>query len=138
MYCYISKEMLYFGLDIFCYFEAKVPEFAAVCSVQCTLYIPQLLGGRLCVTNSWTPASYRQNTASPKYNEDISLLISQYFLSGCWCATNFPTHPAQAYFHFSTKNYFFLERLSVDNLISGDVSRMFINTISKQKSRINP
>ncbi len=39
-YCEISKEMslLYFGLDVFCQFEARVPEFdqRSVCSVYCT------------------------------------------------------------------------------------------------------
>jgi hypothetical protein len=29
---------LYFGLDVFCQFEARVPEFDAVFSVQCPLY----------------------------------------------------------------------------------------------------
>jgi hypothetical protein len=46
-YCEISKEMssLYCGLDVFCQFEARAPEFEAVYSVQCTLY-----GGEgLCV-----------------------------------------------------------------------------------------
>ncbi len=39
-YCEISKDMssLYFGLDVFCQFEARVPEFDAVFCVQCTLY----------------------------------------------------------------------------------------------------
>jgi hypothetical protein len=39
-YCEISKEMssLHFGLDVFCQFEARVPEFDAVYSVHCTLY----------------------------------------------------------------------------------------------------
>jgi hypothetical protein len=36
----ISKEMssLFFGLDVFCQFEARVPEFDAVFSTQYTLY----------------------------------------------------------------------------------------------------
>jgi hypothetical protein len=36
----INKEMssLYFGLDVFCQFDAKVPELDAVFSVECTLY----------------------------------------------------------------------------------------------------
>jgi hypothetical protein len=83
-YCKISKAMstLYFGLDVFCPFEARVPEYYAVVSVRCTLYSPQLLGGRRCsVSNPGTPASNWQNTASPKYNDDISLLISQYLIS---------------------------------------------------------
>ncbi len=53
----------------------------AVFSVQCTLYSPQLLGGRGCVSNSGTLASNRQNTASPKYNDDNFLLIEQYLIS---------------------------------------------------------
>jgi hypothetical protein len=38
-YCEISKEMssLNFGLTVFCQFEARVPVFDAVFSVQCTL-----------------------------------------------------------------------------------------------------
>jgi hypothetical protein len=82
-YCKMSKAMSswYFGLDVFCPFEARVPEYYAVVSVQCTLYSPQLLGGRGCVSNPGTLASNWQNTASPKYNDDISLLISQDLIS---------------------------------------------------------
>jgi hypothetical protein len=48
----------------------------AVFSVQCSLYIPQLWGAaRGCVLNFGTLASNKPNTASPKYNDDISLLI---------------------------------------------------------------
>ncbi len=45
-YCKISKENspLYFGFDVFCQFKARVPEFDAMSSVQCTLSSPQLLG----------------------------------------------------------------------------------------------
>jgi hypothetical protein len=70
--CEISKEMssLYSGQDVFCQFEARVPEFKAVFSVQCILYRGGEGGG--CVSNSGTLASNRQNTASPKYNDDIS------------------------------------------------------------------
>jgi hypothetical protein len=50
---------LYFGLDVFCQFEARIPELNEVFSVQTA-----------------------RNTASPKYNDDISLLISQYLISG--------------------------------------------------------
>ncbi len=59
-YCEISKEMtsLYFGLDVFCQFEARVPEFDAVFNVQCTLYGG---GGGGCVSNSGTLASNMQN-----------------------------------------------------------------------------
>ncbi len=52
-YCEIGKEMssLYFGLDVFGQFEARVPEFDAVFSVQCTLHRGE---GRSCVSNSGT------------------------------------------------------------------------------------
>jgi hypothetical protein len=63
-------------------FEARVPEFYAVFSVECTLYSPQLLGGRGCMSNSRTLASNIQNTANPKHNDGISVLISQYLISG--------------------------------------------------------
>ncbi len=45
-YCEISKAMssLYFGLDVFCQCEARVPEFDAVFRVQCKLYT----GGVAC------------------------------------------------------------------------------------------
>jgi hypothetical protein len=72
---------LYFGLDVFC--ESKpVSEFDAVFGEQCTLYSPQL--GLL--VKIWALAPNKQNTASPKYNDDISLLISQYLISGCFDA----------------------------------------------------
>ncbi len=85
-YCEISQEMssLSFGLNVFCQFESRVPEFDAVFSVQCTLYSPQLL---------WAGVAYQilgllpqQNTASQKYNDNISFLISQkYHISdGYW------------------------------------------------------
>jgi hypothetical protein len=73
---------LYFGLGVFCQFEAEVPEFDAVFSVEFTLYSPQLSEGKGCFSNSGTLASNRQNTESPKYNDDISMLISQYLISG--------------------------------------------------------
>jgi hypothetical protein len=46
-YCEICKNMslLYFGFDLLCQFEARVPEFDAELSVQCALYSPQLFGG---------------------------------------------------------------------------------------------
>jgi hypothetical protein len=71
---------LYFGFNVFCQSEVGVPEFDAVFSI---LYSPQLLGGKGYVSNSGTLASNRQNTASPKYNDDISLLISQHLATGC-------------------------------------------------------
>ncbi len=70
----ICEEMslLYFGLDVIRQFEAGVPEFDAVFSVHCTRgggggVYPQILG--------------LSKTASPKYNYDISLRISQYVIS---------------------------------------------------------
>jgi hypothetical protein len=77
---------LYFGLDVFCQFEARVTEFDAVFSVsaytvRCILYSQQLqYGGGGAVSNSGTPASKRPNTASPNYNDNISLLIWQHLI----------------------------------------------------------
>jgi hypothetical protein len=53
-FCKISKvtSLLYFGLDVFCQFEVRVPEFGAVFRVQCTLCSPQLLGGMGCASKS--------------------------------------------------------------------------------------
>jgi hypothetical protein len=76
-YWEISNAMssLYFGLALFCLFEARVPEFnrqplppnsCGLYSVHSTLYT---------VSNSGTLASDWLNTSSPKYNDDISLLI---------------------------------------------------------------
>jgi hypothetical protein len=78
-YCKISKEMssLYFGLVVFCQFES-VPKFDTQPPpppVQCTLYSEHW-------SNSGTLVSNWQNTSNPKYNNDISLLISQYLISG--------------------------------------------------------
>ncbi len=50
----------------------------SVFSVQCTTVQE---GGRGCMSNTGTLASNRQNTVSPKYNEDIPLLILQYLIS---------------------------------------------------------
>ncbi len=36
---------LYFGLDVFCQFKARVAEFDAVFRVQCTLYSVQSTAG---------------------------------------------------------------------------------------------
>jgi hypothetical protein len=70
---------LYFGLDVFRQFEAIVPELVVVSVYSvCTLYRGE---GRDWMSNSGALASKRQNTASPKYNDDISLLISQYLIS---------------------------------------------------------
>jgi hypothetical protein len=49
-----------FGQDVFCQFEARVPEFNAVFSVHCTL--PQLSGEGLCA-NSGTLAPNTTTTS---------------------------------------------------------------------------
>ncbi len=54
---------------------------------QCSVYSSQLLGGgRGCMSNTGTVALNRQTIASPKYNDNISLLISQYLICGWHCA----------------------------------------------------
>ncbi len=75
-YCEISKEMssLYFGLDVCCQFEARVPE-----SDQCSVYSVHKLYWRVEGLRIKFPN--RQNTVSPKYNDDISLLIVLYLVS---------------------------------------------------------
>jgi hypothetical protein len=82
VYCEISKEMssLYFALDVLCQFEAT-------CRVEsqnltlCSVYNANCTGGgKVCGSNSGTLDSNRQKTASPKYNDDISLLISHYLI----------------------------------------------------------
>jgi hypothetical protein len=66
---------LYFGLDVICLFEARVPEFEPTpppdsCeSVQCTVYKHWTL--RQIWDTSFELAEY----ICPKYNDDISLLI---------------------------------------------------------------
>ncbi len=83
-HCEISKEMssLYFGLAVFFLFEARIPEFGTqplppnscgLNSVQRTLN---------SASNYGTIASNWQNTSSSNYNDDISLLIAQYHISG--------------------------------------------------------
>jgi hypothetical protein len=46
------------------------------------MYTSTAAGVRGYVTNSGALASNKQNTASTKYNDDISLLISKYLISG--------------------------------------------------------
>ncbi len=62
---------LYSGLDVFCQSEARFPEFDAV-------YTP--VKRRSCVSTSRTLAANRQITASPKYNDDVSLVIYKYLV----------------------------------------------------------
>jgi hypothetical protein len=71
---------LYFGLDEFYQLEVSVPEYDAVFSVECTLYVQSTAVGRgvagvACHILGLTVASNGQTAASPTYN-DISLLIS--------------------------------------------------------------
>jgi hypothetical protein len=67
-YCEISKEMssLYFRLDGFCQFEARVTfdAFFLVNRGHCRG------AGMGCVSSSETRASNRQNTARPKYSDE--------------------------------------------------------------------
>jgi hypothetical protein len=74
--CEISTDMssLYFGLDVFCQFECRVPEYHAVISALYTVQ-STTVRGRGCMSNSRTLDFNRQTTTSPKYNDDISLLI---------------------------------------------------------------
>ncbi len=73
-YCEISKEMssLYFGLAVFCLFEARAPEF----DMQS---LPSPLNS--VHTNSVTITSNWWKTPSPKYNDDIYLLTYKYLIS---------------------------------------------------------
>ncbi len=69
---------LYFGLDIFCQFEAGVPEFVTVFSVS-VQYTVQGVGEGLCVAFLDSRLKLA-DTASAQYNDDISLLISQFLI----------------------------------------------------------
>jgi hypothetical protein len=51
--------------------------------MQFSVYNVHCTGGRGGVSNSGTLASNRQNTTSPKYNDDISFLISHYLIFVC-------------------------------------------------------
>jgi hypothetical protein len=81
-YSEISKEMssLYFVHAVSCLFEeATVPEFDTqrLPPASCGLYsVHSTLNS---ASYSGTSASKWQNTSSPKYNEDISLLIFNTF-----------------------------------------------------------
>ncbi len=85
-YCEIRKEMssLYFALDIFFQFEAKVPEYDAMYTVHCTLCtVHSCWRGQGLLVNSVTfwDSSLRKNAASGKSNDGIALQISQCLIS---------------------------------------------------------
>ncbi len=74
---------LYFGLAVFCLFESRLldipplpPNSCKLDSIHCTLDT---------ASNSGTLALSSENTSSPKYNDDISMLILQYLISGVYC-----------------------------------------------------
>ncbi len=75
-YCKSNKEMssLYLGLNNSVSSQLKSQNFmqCSAYSVHCTVH--SCWGYRGCVLNSVTQASNRQNTASPKYNDDISFV----------------------------------------------------------------
>jgi hypothetical protein len=75
IYCEISFEMspLYFGLDVFCIFEARVPEFSTVYTAP-PAHAVLWEKFRVLITRL-QPQICRQNTSDPKYNDDITLLI---------------------------------------------------------------
>ncbi len=78
-YSHVSIEMLslYFGLYVFCQFKVTVEsQNLTLCSVYSVQYTVRG-GGGLCVK---LEDSNRKKTASPKYNDDISLLIPQYLI----------------------------------------------------------
>ncbi len=72
--CFIGKDMssLHFGLDVFCLFDVGAPGLDAQ-------PLPQKYWGSCgsvhTASKSGTVDSNGQNTSSPKYNDDISLLI---------------------------------------------------------------
>ncbi len=69
----VVRSALYFGLAVFCLFETRVQNVTPILyNVHCT---------QNTASNSGTRASNRQNTASPKHNDNISLLISKYLIS---------------------------------------------------------
>ncbi len=69
----VVRSALYFGLAVFCLFKTRVQNVTpTLYNVHCT---------QNTASNSGTRASNRQNTASPKYNDNISLLISKHLIS---------------------------------------------------------
>jgi hypothetical protein len=73
IYCWISEEMssLYFGLNVVCKLEARAPpEFDVV---YISTAVPVLLVERCLICKA--VASNRPTTTSPKYNDDITLVI---------------------------------------------------------------
>jgi hypothetical protein len=71
-----QRDVIIWEIYIFCQFKARVPHLT-----QCSLYSVQCTGGGGgCV--SGTLASNSEKTARPKYNDDISVLISQCLTPG--------------------------------------------------------
>jgi hypothetical protein len=67
-----------------------------------------VLGQRSTYLASWsgTIASYWQSTSSPKYNDDISLLISQYIISGWTHSSLSPLQcPSSSRMYYSSWTY---------------------------------
>jgi hypothetical protein len=71
-------SLLYFGLAVFCQFEARVPEFDAVFSVVCTLYNPQLWYSGIFAILHCKPgeANTRLKTASCEAGPGTTLMCS--------------------------------------------------------------
>jgi hypothetical protein len=80
---------------LFCQLKARVPEFDAVFSVKCTLYSPQLVADRGCVSNSWTLASNWQNTHLTSLCEDYKSPFFQDYLN--FLCLNVSTEKLTAY-----------------------------------------
>jgi hypothetical protein len=80
-------SLLYFGRAVFCLFGAIESQNLTQCSVssvQCTyvqcMYVHSCWGEGLRV-KFWDSSPKLAEYTSPKYNDDISLLISQYLIS---------------------------------------------------------
>jgi hypothetical protein len=66
------EVVVVFGLDEFCLLEAKPPEFFAAYTSTSAM---QNIGRGSVSLFEKAVVSSRQNVASPKYNDDITLLI---------------------------------------------------------------
>ncbi len=81
IYCLINKEkLLYFRLDVLCLSEARVPEFEVMYRSTAAQYFQGEISCPICATL----AVNRQTSASPKYNDDITLPIGQEIISDCY------------------------------------------------------